>query len=245
LIRQHRPITALPLDRGQADSRGRLYKEGVFRDRIDAARRLAAPLAAYRGKNPLVLAIPRGAVPMGRALAEALGGELDVVLVHKLGAPGNPELAVGAIDETGWSYVADYAAEVGADEAHLARERHAQLDRLRARRALYTPARPPIDAAGRVAIVVDDGLATGATMIAALHAVRAQKPARLVCAVPVAAPDSLAKVRPYADEVVCLAAPANFRAVGQFYRDFRQVEDDDVVAILRQTEKRGPAALSA
>jgi predicted phosphoribosyltransferase len=210
----------------------------MFRDRIDAATRLAAALTAYRGKNPLVLAIPRGAVPMGRALADALGGELDVVLVHKLGAPGNPELAVGAICESGWSYVADYAAEVGADDAHLARERRTQLDRLRARRALYTPARPPIEAAGRVAIVVDDGLATGATMIAALHAVRAQKPARLVCAVPVAAPDSLARIRPCADEIVCLAAPANFRAVGQFYRDFLQVEDDEVVAILQKTERR-------
>jgi predicted phosphoribosyltransferase len=161
-----------------------------------------------------------------------------VVLVHKLGAPGNPELAVGAIDETGWSYVADYAAETGADEAYIAREKRAQLHTLRSRRARYTPARPPIEAAGRVAIVVDDGLATGATMMAALHAVRAQKPARLVCAVPVAAPESLARIRPYADETVCLEAPASFRAVGQFYRDFPQIEDDEVVAILRKAEAR-------
>jgi predicted phosphoribosyltransferase len=213
----------------------------MFRDRIDAARQLAGALAAYRGKNPLVLAIPRGAVPMGRELADALDGELEVVLVHKLRAPGNAELAVGAIDETGWSHIADYAAEAGADDAYLAREKRAQIEMLRARRSLYTPAQRPIDPAGRVAIVVDDGLATGATMIAALHAVRARKPARLVCAVPVAAPDSLARIHAYADQVVCLEAPEDFRAVGQFYRHFPQVEDDEVVALLRKSPKPVPA----
>jgi predicted phosphoribosyltransferase len=216
----------------------------MFRDRIDAARQLAGALAAYRGKNPLVLAIPRGAVPMGRELADALDGELEVVLVHKLRAPGNAELAVGAIDETGWSHIADYAAEAGADDAYLAREKRAQIEMLRARRSLYTPAQRPIDPAGRVAVVVDDGLATGATMIAALHAVRARKPARLVCAVPVAAPDSLARIRPYADQVVCLEAPEDFRAVGQFYRHFPQVEDDEVVALLRKSPKPVPARTS-
>ena len=213
----------------------------MFRDRIDAAHQLARALAAYRGKNPLVLAIPRGAVPMARELADALGGELDVVLVHKLGAPGNAELAVGAIDETGWCYIADYAAEASADEAYLAREKRAQVEMLRARRSLYTPARRPIDPAGRVAIVVDDGLATGATMIAALHAVRVRNPARLVCAVPVAAPESLARIRPYADQVVCLEAPADFRAVGRFYRQFPQVEDGEVVAILNKSPMLLPA----
>ena len=163
----------------------------MFDDREDAARQIAKRLAAYKGRNALVLAIPRGAVPMGRTLADALGAELDVVLVRKLGAPGNPELAVGAIDETGWAYVADYAGEVGADAAYLEREKEKQLATLRKRRAQYTPHRHPVDPAGRIAIVVDDGLATGATMMAALHAVRAKNPARLVCAVPVASPDSL------------------------------------------------------
>lgn len=204
----------------------------MFDDRDDAARRLAAALAAYKGKHALVLAIPRGAVPMGRTLADALGAELDVVLVRKLGAPGNPELAVGAMDESGWTYVADYAGEVGADAAYLAREKEKQLETLRKRRAQYTPHRHAIDPKGRIAIVVDDGLATGATMMAALHAVRAKEPARLVCAVPVASPDSLAKVKPYADEVVCLQAPWGFRAVGQFYRRFNQVEDEEVLALL-------------
>jgi putative phosphoribosyl transferase len=128
--------------------------------------------------------------------------------------------------------VADYAAVGGAEAAYLAREKAAQLALLRRRRALYTPARAPIDPGGRVAIVVDDGIATGSSMIAALHAVRAKSPARLVCAVPVGAPESLATVRPHADELICLEAPGDFRAVGQFYRDFTQVEDGEVVAIL-------------
>jgi predicted phosphoribosyltransferase len=204
-----------------------------FRDRSDAATQLAAALQGFRGRNPLVLAIPRGAVPMGKVLAEKLAGELDIVLVRKLRAPGSPEFAVGAIDESGWAYIAQYAGEVGADEAYLREEKARQLETLRKRRAEYTPHRAAHDAAGRIAIVVDDGLATGATMIAALHAVRARKPARLVCAVPVAAPESLEKVRPYADEVVCLAAPPEFHAVSQFYREFPQVEDAEVVRLLR------------
>ena len=210
----------------------------AFESRIDAARRLAKALEKYKGRSPLVLAIPRGAVEMGRVLADELEGELDVVLVRKLGAPYSAEFAVGAIDETGWAYVADYARSAGADEAYLEREQRAQLEILRKRRAQYTPHRPPIDPKGRIAIVVDDGLATGATMIAALHAVRARQPERLVCAVPVAAPDSLELVRPYCDEVVCLEAPPEFFAVGQFYREFRQVEDDEVIGLLARGAKR-------
>jgi predicted phosphoribosyltransferase len=141
------------------------------------------------------------------------------------------------IDETGRVYVAEHAAGAGADRAYLEQEKRFQLDVLRTRRAQYTPTRPPIDAKGRIAIVVDDGLATGATMIAALHAARAKQPARLVCAVPVAAPDSLEKVRPYADEVVCLDTPQDFFAVGQFYGEFRQVDDEEVVALLAADAK--------
>jgi len=205
----------------------------AFASRLDAARRLAKALRIYRGRNPLVLAIPRGAVEMGAALAHELEGQIDVVLVKKLRAPGSPELAVGAVDETGWTYVAPHAATAGADAAYLAKERAAQLELLRKRHAQYTPARAPADPSGRIAIVVDDGIATGASMIAALHSIRARRPERLVCAVPVAAPESLEQVHPYADEVVCLEAPEDFRAVGQFYRDFAQVEDRDVVALLK------------
>lgn len=212
-----------------------------FDSRIDAARRLAQALVRYRGRNPLVLAIPRGAVGMGKVLADELEGELDVVLVRKLRAPFNPELAVGAVDESGWTYVAEHARHSGADPAYIEREKSTQLETLRKRRAQYTPARSPIEAQGRIVIVVDDGLATGASMIAALHAARAKQPQRLICAVPVAAPDSLERVRPLADEVVCLEAPEEFYAVAQFYRSFPQVEDKEVVALLEQRSAQGAA----
>jgi predicted phosphoribosyltransferase len=212
-----------------------------FRDRLDAAAHLAGALAPWRGSHPLVLAIPRGAVPMGKAIADALHGDFDVVLVRKLGAPFSPEFAVGAVDETGWVYVAPHARQAGAGPDYIERERTEQLRTLRRRRAAYTPKRAPIDPAGRVVIVVDDGLATGATMIAALHAVRSRGPARLVCAVPVAAPDSLEAVRPLADDVVCLYAPEDFGAVGRFYEDFGQVEDDEVIRILSEPPQAAPA----
>jgi predicted phosphoribosyltransferase len=146
-----------------------------FRSREHAAQLLAERLSTdYKNKNPLVLGIPRGALPMAEIIADALGGELDVVLVHKLSHPEQPEFAIGAIDESGNTYLAEWASELEPET--LAEEKHRQLAVLRRRRAQYTPLRPPIDPDGRIAIVVDDGIATGSTMIAALRAVRARKP---------------------------------------------------------------------
>jgi len=205
----------------------------MFHDREEAAAKLAAALHAYKGRRPLILAIPRGAVPMAKIIADELDGEFDVVLVRKLRAPDYPELAIGSIDESGWTYIADHAKSVGADSEYIEAEKKVQMATIRERRAQYTPVRPPIDPAGRIVIVIDDGLATGATMISALHGLRNRKPARLVCAVPVSPPETLRKIAALADEAVCLMTPDNFRAVGQFYVDFPQVMDEEVIALLQ------------
>ena len=203
-----------------------------FRDRQHAAEALAEALRRYAGTKPIVVAIPRGAVPMAAIIARSLGGELDIVLVRKLGAPDNGELAIGSVDETGWTYVAPYASATGADPEYIEQEARDQLATIWERRKRYTPGRGPRDVADRLVIVVDDGLATGATMVAALHALRARNVRRLVCAVPVASVEALELVRPLADDVVCLDVPEFFNAVGQAYEHFPQVSDDEVIATL-------------
>ncbi|HXG09814.1 MAG TPA: phosphoribosyltransferase family protein [Gemmataceae bacterium] len=207
----------------------------MFHDREDAARQLAAKLKGRALHEPLVLAIPRGGVVIGAVLARELGAELDVVLSRKLRAPGQPELAIGAIAEDGQVYL-NHHAEGFLDmlEDYLAEERRHQLAEIARRRKLFRTARPQARVEGRSVIVTDDGIATGSTMIAALQAVKAQKPRELIVAVPVASPDRLAEVRRWCDDVVCLLTPELFWAVGQFYEDFRQIEDEEVVELLRK-----------
>src|SRR5882724_446008 len=207
----------------------------LFENREHAARLLAGRLCAYyKNKNPLVLAIPRGAIGMAEIIADVLGGELDVVLVHKLGAPGQPELAIGAIDETGKVFLSGYGLDI--DTAYLESEKQAQLEVLRKRRARYTPSRGPIDPHDRIVIVVDDGSATGSTMTAALRAIRRSEPKKLVGAVAVASPGAARAIAREADAIVYLNVPADFYAVGAFFMDFSQVSDEEVTTILQKGE---------
>ena len=201
-----------------------------FKDRDEAATQLAGRLVAYKGRNPLVLGVPRGAVPMARIIGDALGGELDVVLVRKLRAPGQPELAIGAVDEAGSVLKGKYFDI--ADEAYVREEIRTQQDVIRARRQMYTRAQKAIDPAGRVVVIVDDGIATGSSMLAAIRSVRARKPRKLVVAIGVAPAQSLAQIEAETDEVVCLYAPADFYAVGQFFENFSEVTDDMLVTAL-------------
>ena len=208
----------------------------AFENRTEAGLLLARRLAEYRGRRPLVLAIPRGAVPMGKIVADALDGELDVVLVRKLRAPYNPELAIGSIDETGAVYLDPDIRHI-VNDAYLEAEKNTQLATLRQRRQQYEPAGAPIDAAGRIAIVLDDGIATGSTMIAALRAVRARHPTKLVAATGVASPEALSLISQEADEVVCLETPLILYAIGAHFRDFTQVSDEEVVATLHEARR--------
>ena len=189
----------------------------IFRDREHAAHLLAAALHRYKGKRVLVRAIPRGAVPMGRIIADALGGDLDVVLVRKLVAPNAPELAIGAVDETGETYLPEGLDDVHVPPGYVEMERARQLAVLRERRVLYTPDRASISPAGRIVIVLDDGIATGATMIAALRATRRKDPMELIAASGVIARETFDCVASEADRVVFLQTPQYFGAVGHFF----------------------------
>jgi len=207
----------------------------MFDDRAHAGRVLAELLIPrVREKTAMVLALPRGGVPVGYEVAKALGVPLDVLVARKLGAPGNPEYAVGAIAPGGVRVLTpDAAALLGlscADVDALAREEAKELAR---REALYRRGRRPQALEGRTAIIVDDGLATGATMLAAIRSVRLRRPDRVIAAVPVGDKDVCAALRREADEVICATTPEPLLAVGNWYRDFAQTTDEEVLALLR------------
>lgn len=203
-----------------------------FRDRRDAGRRLAEALRQVAGERPVVLGIPRGGVPVAAEVARALEGVLGVVVARKLGAPGYPELAIGAITADGAAYInEEVARQVGASPSYLDGEKKRQRDEARRREDSFDGhRRPPLE--GRTVVVVDDGLATGSTAIAAVRAMRQAGAARVILAVPVAPPESVRRLRNECDEVICPLITDDFYAVGQFYEDFRPTTDDEVKQLL-------------
>ena len=214
----------------------------MFRDRTDAGRQLAEKLRHYAGRDDVVvLALPRGGVPVGSEVAQALGAPLDVFLVRKVGLPGHEELAMGAIASGGVRVVNDDVVRTWDVSGEVFDAAAAEEERELARRErAYRDDRPPPAVAGKVAVLVDDGLATGSTMRAAVAAVRKLGPARVVVAVPVGAPTTCGEFAAVADEVVCAAEPRQFFAVGQWYEDFGQTTDDEVRDLLAAARRSGP-----
>lgn len=207
----------------------------MFRNRQDAGEQLAVALRGRPFTHPLVLGIPRGGVIIGGYLARALGADLDVVLSRKLRAPGQPELAIGAIAEDGELYLTASTREFSAAlDDYIAEESRYQMTEIERRKRLFRSVRPAAPIAGRSVLVTDDGIATGATMIAALQTAKAQDAREVIVAVPVGSPDRLAEVRQWCDDLVCPLAPQMFFAIGQFYEEFDQVEDEEVLRVLRE-----------
>jgi putative phosphoribosyl transferase len=216
-----------------------------FENRSEAGRMLGARLAALHLADPVVLALPRGGVPVALEVARALDAPLDLLLVRKIGVPWQPELAVAAVMDGAEPVVVverHIQAETGVKQEYIAQRAKEELAEIERRRRTYLADRAPVPAAGRTAIVVDDGIATGTTMRAALKGLRRRNPARLVLAVPVAPPDTINELRQEVDDVVCLAQPSFFGAIGYFYRDFHQLSDDEVITLMRQAPLAARAA---
>ncbi len=213
--------------------------ETAFQNRREAAQLLCRQLEEYKIKKPVVLGIPRGGLVIASEIARFLDTELDIALAHKLGAPGNPELAIGAVVEGGKIFLdEDILRHVGADEKFIRREVKDQLEVIHERAREYRAIHPKVKLKNRIVIVTDDGAARGLTMQAALWGIRHENPEKLICALPVAPSDAVKKLARYADEVICLRSPAHFMALGQFFQDFNQVTEEQVKEILKESVVR-------
>ncbi len=207
----------------------------MFKDRKQAGKRLAAALLKYKAENPLVLGIPRGGVPVAYEVAMALDAPLDIVVVRKLGAPGQPELGIGAVvdgDHPQGVLNEEVMAALAVSQDYLDREVARQMKEIRRRQEAYRGGRTPEKVEDRTVIIVDDGIATGGSIRAAIRGVRRWKPKRLVLAVPVAPQESIESLRPEVDDIVCLSTPEFFGAIGEFYEDFGQTSDEEVTGLL-------------
>jgi putative phosphoribosyl transferase len=215
-------------------------EQAMFRDRIEAGTALAEQLAAYHGRDTLVLGIPRGGVVVAAEVARLLNAELDVVVARKLGAPGQEELAIGAVSADGGRVLdEDTIALLGVSEPYIRAVTDVQMKEARRRETSLRSLRPAALVTGRTVILVDDGLATGATMRAAARSIRARRPARLMVAIPVGAREGCAELRQEADEVVCLRQPEPFGAIGSYYHHFEPVEDAEVRRLLEAGRTAG------
>ncbi len=211
----------------------------LYRDRIDAGQKLAAYLREYAGRDALVLGIPRGGVPVAAEVARALEAELDVIVARKLGAPGQPELAIGAVTANGGRFLnKEVIAQLGVTKEYIEKVTTAEMEEAHSREDRFRGGRPAAAIADRIVIVVDDGLATGATMRASVRSVRKAEPVKLVVAVPTGSREACSALRGEADEVVCLHEPELFWAVGLYYQNFEPTLDDDVTAILEEFRSR-------
>ncbi|MGQ9469634.1 MAG: phosphoribosyltransferase [Nitrososphaerales archaeon] len=207
----------------------------MFRNRTEAGKILAEALSKYKGKNPIVLAIPRGGVVVAYEVAKALNAPLDLIIPRKIGAPNQPELAIGAVTEDGTTILnKDILQYLRVSDDYIKGEVRRQVEEIKRRMEKYLGDKPRISIEGKAVILVDDGVATGATIRAAIASIRKRNPASIVLAIPVGPPETIEELRREADEVVCLMTPEPFFAIGQFYRSFEQTSDEEVIEILNK-----------